>query len=593
MFTTLNSGSLTQIHAKNAGDWDRDGVSTLTGKPKRLRLKNGCGTCRSRKKKCDEQHPSCGYCGPRHLPCVYRHDRAAARKIQRQTAAAAALAAPRCGGATGAGDPSPPPQPTPHIAGTELTAMPTPFVFHLLASLETSPMAEFLIASPASSTRLVEVDDEGVALDRDLVPQREGWNFPAFLIEPSTGFLMLLNERSMRYVSYFHREVVNFVSITPLSSPNHFANTYMAMAASEESILALLATWGALFIDGPTSESYMTHLAHARRVADRKFKQERLSDMDKFAMICYYAGLAGLGICAGDTSEWYEQFRMCKLIMSEFGSVRQFLARYHHLNQVKWLVSNLQYHDVMSSISMRNGTLNEMSEYAAVFEDEDDLSYGVDPLQGCIHPVFLLLGEIINAKVKMQRELKEIEDELAITTDDGDQQNDLTRKRLSHYARASQTASELIARVEVCEPKRNQQCFLDPNELEEHLTLFEAFRNTCKLHICMHLQGLQANAPEVQLLLVDTFKLIDLLIPSLVRPAIGMVLLTCGLCCCYPADRARIQRQFHKLRSVYKVFNVNKIQQIVEQSWTINPNGNINISWVEMCEKLGWILAAS
>lgn len=39
----------------------------------RLRTKTGCNTCRSRRKKCDESKPSCGYCSGRGIDCNWTY----------------------------------------------------------------------------------------------------------------------------------------------------------------------------------------------------------------------------------------------------------------------------------------------------------------------------------------------------------------------------------------------------------------------------------------------------------------------------------------------------------------------------------------
>lgn len=600
MFSTLHVGSLEQIQAKHASEYSHDTLSSLTGKPKRKRSKAGCVFCRTRKKKCDEQRPQCGLCASRDLQCVYASSERARKNgrvekngsaAQEETASEVLLDTTETAQERHAA-----PEDQGEIS-TELVSLNSPRSSP--AAMLRSPFLHEMLATISDIPKLVEVDNEGHPLDRELESPSEksvGWDTPSFLIEPSP-FKLALDERSMHFVSYFQTEVVKFVSISPHAIQNHFENIYMSIAAQDESVLGLLATWGALFIDGPNSHSFKHHLSQAKLVASSRLESESLSDMDRFVILCLYAGTAGIGICAGDTSEWYELLKACVRIMGQFGSVRAFLERFNFSNQAKCIVANLQYHDVMLSISMKNGTLLSMSEYAAVFEDDSDFLYGVDPLQGCIHPVFLLLGEIINANAELTKEKSSIEMQLTGGLECSELEPEtvqiLTQKRLQYYFRASRTASELMAKVDACVPKLNQQCFLDAKELDEHLTLFEAFRNTCKLQILIYIQGLLAKAPEVQLILVDTFKLIDILIASPLRPAISMVLLMCGLCCCYPADRTQIQKQFIQLQTHYQVFNVKKIQHIVEYSWVINPDGDKIVNWAEVCESLGWILAAS
>lgn len=579
MFTTLHVSSLEQLDANVAKDYSLKTISPVTGKPKRVRSKMGCFYCRARKRKCDEIKPNCTFCSLRNLECVYPVEKESRKRSlaeptvivtnesnltlsDRVTSTLVAVKSPKL-------------------------ALPFPIIEDNVSLLE---YYHGMLRLP----KVEELDEEGNAItSSDDVAEF----IPNFLIEPSDMFSLYMDEQSMNFVSYFHRVVVNFVSITPFSIQNHLGNTYMSLAAKDQSILALLATWGALFVDGPESDTYKSLLVQARMLAHQKLESDSLSYMDKFVLLCYFSGLTGVEICSGETSEWHKLLQVCHRLVEELGSIRGLLERFHYLNEARYIVANLQYHEVMSSMSLKNGTFLKMSEYSAVFEDDTDFSYGVDPLQGCIHPVFLLLGEIINVKAEHVREAKEIEDELEGIAGTSPEENEqfelLTQKRLRHYFKASRIASQLMARVDACEPKQNQQCFISEEELEDHLVLFEAFRNTCKLQILIYIQSLRPKAPEVQLILVDTFKLIDVLIRCRLRSAISMVLLICGLCCCFQGDRVHLKKQFEEMQTYYKVHNVKKIQILVEHSWVINPNGDMTVNWEDLCEEFGWVLAAS
>lgn len=575
MYTTLHGGSLKQIDANMADDRSYKWLSPVTGKRRMARSKMGCFFCRARKRKCDETRPSCTFCSLRGLQCDYPQKSADRPSLVKS--------------ATVDDNPSHQNVATP-VASTLVavnpTGTPTRLVWPTLR-MEAMPWLFGL-------SRIEELNDDGLPITGD---DNLPGMIPSFLIEPTDTFSQHLDEQSMKFVTYFHREVMSYVSIAPIAIQNHLTNTYMSLATEDHTFLSLLATWGALFMDGPESASYKKLLDRALGLACQKLDLRYLSDMDKMAALYFFAGLAGVQICSGDTSEWYKLLKICHHIIREFGTVRHFLERFHYLNAARCIVAELQYHEVMCSVSMKNGTLLKMSDYSAVFEDDTDFSYGVDPLQGCIHPVFALLGEIINAKADHVREAQEIEKELEGITgtspEDKDQFERLTHKRLKHYFKANSTASLLLVKVDACQPKENQQCFLDAKELDDHMVLFEAFRNTCKLYILIYIQAMRAKAPDVQLLLVDTFKLIDVLIRCRLRSAISLILLICGLCCCYRGDRARIKKQFQEMQSNYSVYNVRKIQMLVEHSWTINPDGEMTVNWEVLCEQFGWILAAS
>lgn len=585
MFTTLNANSFKQILASPANNQYGLNISTITGKPKRTRSKNGCFCCRMRKKKCDENRPACGLCVARKTKCVYE-----GRERRRN----------------------------PEIPETLEPKIVSPGLDELLSlsPVDRAQATEIKLEEP----KLIEVDDDGEPLDTldhmNSPVQLDTLDFygkleyshkleqymniasllPKISVEPTSPFQLLLDEKGMRLLHYFQNEVVKTICILPQAHQNHFYSTYMSVAVHDEGMMNLLAAWGALFLEGPNSDNFRYRITKADQVARRTYSGKVLGDRDKFNMMCYYLNLAGLGVCSGDTSDWYELLQNCVSKLKEFGTIADFLKRFNHLNEARWIVSNIQYHDVMSSVSLKYGTMIGMDEYSLLFEDENDFSYGVDPLQGCIHPVFLLLGEIMNVNSSLRRSRQKIEEALETLQYDpqaGGNLHQLQGERMQHYIRASKEGSRLMTNINECEPKSNQQCFLDHSDLENHLTLFEAFRNTCKLYVLLYIQETQPRASEVQLILLDTFKLIDLLINCNLRPAIGMVMLICGICCCYPVDRLEMQRKFAKLHASYKVVNLDKVRHIVEQSWVANPDGNINIDWPDLCEKIGWKLSAS
>lgn len=494
--------------------------------------------------------------------------------------------------------------------GPKFTELIPPTALALSRVSSSSPSHDILSLSPFNipSPKLVEVDDDGQPLDDDsgrtLNNEQTSLHMidvnrylqPEILFQPRSPFQLMLDDKGLQLVEYFLTEVVKTICIVPQGHKNHLSLTLLSVAHGDESVMNLLAGWGALFRDGPDSNSFKYRILRADKVARRLYEGKQLDDRGNFNMLCYHLNLAGIGVCSGDTSEWYELLHKCMTKIKEFGSIDGILKRFGYLDEVRWVVSNFQYHDVMSLVSLKYGTMFGMEEYALLFEDENDFSYGMDPLQGCIHPVFLLLGEIMNVNATLRRSRQLIEKLLDALQHDplaGDELSTLQHRRMQHYINASKEAARLMAKINECEPQSNQQCFLEEADLEDHLTLFEAFRNTCKLYVLLYIQETQPRAPEVQLILLDTFKLVDLLINCNLRPAIGMIMLICGLCCCYPADRMEMQRKFTRLFTHYKVFNLNKVRHIVEQSWVANPDGNINIDWPDLCEMIGWKLSAS
>lgn len=592
MFSTIHVATLQEIQQRRAEDASLVAISTITGKPKRLRLRNGCAFCKTRKKKCDEQKPACGLCVAKNMRCYYLTQPHDWDELRGSDSARASLLLAEMDML--------PPAPTPvRVTPTASPGyLPKQIVadfFSLLA--DRTPLPKFQAVSKVQDVpkiqavpkvqavpKIQEVDEYGAPTE-----QAVACSALPVLIEPSSPFSLVLDSELLLFFDHFLHDVVPTLSISPKTHQNHFANTCVTVATQDEGFVWLLAAWGALSLGGPTDAAFGRYLRRAHAYTEKKLAQAALSDTEWFNLMFFYLQAAGIDICAGDTSSWYEQFKRCGDMFRRFGSTKSFLRKFNNSMEARWFVLNLQYHDVTSLVLPKYGTLLDMSEYSVVFEDDNDFSWGIDPLQGCMHPVFLLLGEIMNTNAELHRQRVETEEALNSMA----MLEELSHKRMQRCIYASSRAADLMAKLHACEPKSNQQCFLPPEDLEDHLTLFEAFRNTCKLYILVYIQGMQIKAPEVQVILMDLFKLVDLLIASKLRVAISMVLLMCGLCSCYKADRDEISRKFDKLLQHYKVLNVGRVKHLVEQSWRVNPEGNMNIDWVDLCERIGWKLSMS
>lgn len=581
MYTTLQADSLKQIVVRSADDLNEANISTVTGKPKRTRSKKGCLCCRMRKKKCDEQRPSCGLCITRGIQCVYQElpsskRKTVCKKIPEEDSVSS-------------------------LTGVILPEASIAPVAENIDSLlqEKAPVKleagtgefdEFLFLSPGSKDHH---EPEFTNQEYSLLPYNKKHAPVDILVEPIDPYKLILDERGYQLVYFFQNEIIHRICISPKSCTNHFASTFTGVSYRDESVLRLLAAWGALFVDGPNSASLKSRMDEADLSLRRFYSNKVLDDQDKFNLICFHLNAAGIGVCSGDTKEWIYHHRKCGELIRGFGSTKNFLAKMSYLNSAKWVISNLHYNDVMSSESLKNGTLLTAEEYGSPFKDETDFSYGIDPLQGCMHLVFLVLCEILHSYSvlsSLRRSLNE--DVKNFAHDPSMDLNVLNERRLQHCKETEKHAKILWAKVEACKPRKNQECFIEPSELANHHTLFEAFRNTCKLYVLMYIRELPPRTPEVQAILFDTFKLLDVLIECDLRAAVTKVMLLCGLACCKELDRIELRNKFTRLQTYYKVFNVHNVRHIVEQIWVANPDGHFTIDWGETCEKMDWTLAA-
>ena len=321
----------------------------------RFRSRGGCICCKQRKKKCDEQRPQCGPCSARGKVCEW------ARPGRPKLASAAAAVAPH--------DSVLPPGVSPDL----LTLVPPIFA------------------------------------------------------SPTVTYTTFLDEAGLAYLQFFQSDVARLLSIT-CEGTNHLVKTFFSVAMYDEAVLNALAAWGGYFrqagfkgrVDGrggggggawsargyrqfPDVSRYM-----ARAHALIRPRARPLDKFDRYTLLCFYLIEMGLEICSGDVANWYRVFeRMHATLTEGYGGLLQICNDFEYSNDIKWLASNVQFHDIMLSVTQLRGTLFAMGDYHTLFTKWrilDAGGYGLDPFQGIIQPVYLLLGEVMNVYVQ-HREL--------------------------------------------------------------------------------------------------------------------------------------------------------------------------------------------
>lgn len=405
----------------------------------------------------------------------------------------------------------------------------------------------------------------------------------AILISPSSTFNLFLDAPGMMYLNYYQNHVANFITISPASS-NYFLKTFFTISVSNEAIAHALAAWGALFHSDNNADAVNHYLANARRLINPNPTDKH----DVFITLAFYLISVAIQICSGDTSDWHTIFNKGAHLLSRYGGVAKFVRDFAFSNDSKFLIANFQYHDVMSLDSLANGTVCSMNSYNDLFRVNRLLEadgYGIDPYQGCIQPLFLLLGDIMNCYVDLKTEARRL---LA----DADTDTDNVAARTAHYHRREHLYTALKHKIDTSTPNQLQ---LDQLSLQHdytmHMKFFDLHRTLCTMYLNLYIKQTQPMSFEIQSLLLHALALIDDLKETAALSGLSMALLVCGVSCCTKYDRLRLSATYTDIYLRYPVGNVERTWDVVQEAWMRNRSGRICIDWLDICDDWGWKLS--
>lgn len=435
-------------------------------------------------------------------------------------------------------------------------------------------------------------------LEQDLIGPQDQWqlpditeknvnfynNFP-LLSYPQSNLSLNLNAESLRYLDYYTTKYSPIISISPENN-NYFLKTFLKVAYYNEPVLYALVSWGCLFDNSyDEAKSWMTK-------SQRLIKDIKLRDSnDVYLLLCYYLIVVGWEVCAGDINNWYKMMLLALKLIKSQGGIEKIMKLYDNSIDIQWLISDFQFHDVLSSEALQRGTIFPVSEYRLVLHE--NIEYGVDPLQGCLRPLYLILGEIKNTTVDLKQENERINFEISKEPRNGfsDTKN-IRNLRIAHLKRCEEQFHYFEQRIHDCKPDPDLITLVlsDINEFELHMTLFELYSLTSLLYIGMYLQKLPPASQRQQSLLLQSLELIEILIGTKLHVSLTLLILICGIICCTDYDRLQMRNIFNLLLSRYDIGNLPKIIEVIEESWQKNPNGDSVIDWSELVNDKGWFL---
>lgn len=415
-----------------------------------------------------------------------------------------------------------------------------------------------------------------------------------FQISPqvSTYYLIYssnLDEEGLRYLDIYRERYSVFILIG-LDLLNYFLKTFMALATRNEAILYAVTAWGGFYHElgkpkGNFSKPWLYMQKAAKLMCQHVGDHLRPTNSeDLFVLFAFYLIFIGIEVCTGDVRNWGGFLSQCSQLIESCGGLEKVLLLFNRSNDIKWLISDFQFHDVLSSDALLKGTKFPIEEYKQVLPEDSE--YGIDPLQGTVGPIYHLLGEIGNAKVELRKKWGIIEQAL----ESGDKNVNLMR--MEYFQHAEELASVFNHKIDGATPWKLHTDLLeqDPQEFELQMRLFELYACVCRMQVATLISQVPPLSVHQQNLLMKSLQLVDFLLPSKVKVALSLLLLICGITCVTDHDRSEMVQRFRKHSNQYEIGNFQRIEELVEEVWARNPKGDICVDWAEIGNEKGWNL---
>lgn len=402
-----------------------------------------------------------------------------------------------------------------------------------------------------------------------------------------------LDDTGVQFLLHYSEAFCSFIPIGT-DSLNYFLKTFMQLAQSRDSILHALCAWGGFWLQlrDKSSIDYSQPWNYMQKAAKLICKEigdslTPLNNEDFFVLLSFYLIFIGIEVTTGDVCHWGGFLTQCSNLIQSFGGLEAVAQMFLNNNDIKWLLHNFQFHDLLSLNAVRQGTLVPIEEYEAVLTE--DVEYGIDPLQGTLGRVYNLFGEIGNAQVKLRRQWTEIEDMLESELEKSPELEEARRK----YHQTVRATHKLFQdKISTCVPSLLHLLILElnPAELSLQTKLFELYVLICQIHLNTGVIRLPPSLFQQQDLLLQALDKIDELMDTRMIVLLSLLFLVCGLVCCSNYDRDRMRERFKEAQLRYHVQNLARIEETVEEIWVRNPQGTAVIDWAALAEEKGWNL---
>lgn len=398
-----------------------------------------------------------------------------------------------------------------------------------------------------------------------------------------------LGEEGLRFFECYRTTYCNFVSIG-LELLNYFNKTFIWLASFCPGVAYALTAWGGFYLELQKprydfSRPWIYMQKAAKAMCEEMGQDLKPDTKEKFLLLLgFYLIFIGIEVTTGDVRNWRGLINQCKGLIESYKGPIALSREFDDSNDIKWLLSNFCFHDILSSHALTAGTTFPMSEYEAVVSP--NMSYGIDPLHGIVSPVYLLFGHIGNSKAKLTRQWEEVQRQVSENHPKAD------ALREEYYANVERVTAELTEKLNHCKPSATHLELLknDAQAQKTHLALFELYVYACRIQLGMSIQQYPLCTLSQQQLLLKSLKILDELLVTRLKVALSLLILVCGILCCTDRDRIRMTSLFRMHSNQYEIGNLQRIEESVLEAWEMNPDGKLCLDWADLVADKNWHL---
>ena len=403
-------------------------------------------------------------------------------------------------------------------------------------------------------------------------------------------FKCFLNDEGVLYLDFFYHRVSRLITIGP-DKYNHLLNTFIPLAMTSAPIQLALSSWGNSSLLSTMDQDYAKQsMGLAFLHVQGLYKSPRRLERKTFyELLCFFIIAMSTKIASGDTFYWKQFLSLSQKFIHEYGSLKTLLSDFSFSNEIKWILSNIQYHTDLSNDPelFENDFMHEyydVVEQTNLFQDSD---FGIDPSQGCLQPMYFTLRKINIQALKLEKKWDKI-DRIRLRSKEKFPSENISFLKHEYYNHLMEVSHLLDGIIEECKPIDSQLFALVKTESEIglHMDLFELHRLVCFLYVLLRIKKIPPCSPAPQRLLIEAMEKLKILFETRLATCLAFPYLICGITCC-DDDRDIMRQLLLDVIARYPVRNIKHIYSMVEKFWVDNPRGDLCLSWYECTKKNG------